>query len=77
MNPHILYAAYRRRETIFAWDLRSDINVPFAKYVIPKSPTTNQKMLFDVDPSGQRLAAGDQVSLNRHIRESSSDFFYF
>lgn len=61
MSPHILYAAYRRREAILAWDLRTDVSTPFAKYVIPHKPTTNQKMLFDLDLSGQRLAVGDQA----------------
>ncbi|KAF9447780.1 WD40 repeat-like protein [Macrolepiota fuliginosa MF-IS2] len=60
MNPHILYAAYRRRGAILAWDLRADISSPFAKYVVPYKPTTNQKMLFDVDVAGQRLVVGDQ-----------------
>lgn len=65
MNPHILYASYRRREAILAWDLRSDVNVPFARYTVPSSvnalvTTTNQKMWFDVDNSGRRLAVGDQ-----------------
>jgi hypothetical protein len=61
MNPHILYASYRKRDEILGWDLRSDVNVPFVKYVLPHKPTTNQKMFFDVDYSGRRLVAGDQV----------------
>lgn len=61
MNPHILYAAYRRREEIIGWDLRSDVTVPFVKYVGPHRPTTNQKMSFDIDCSGRRLMTGDQV----------------
>ncbi|KAF7759839.1 hypothetical protein Agabi119p4_11534 [Agaricus bisporus var. burnettii] len=60
MNPHILYAAYRRREEIIGWDLRSDVTVPFVKYVGPHRPTTNQKMSFDIDCSGRRLMTGDQ-----------------
>lgn len=61
MRPHIMYAAYRRRDTILAWDLRADINAPFVRYTIPHKPTTNQKMSFDVDMSGQRLVVGDQA----------------
>ncbi|KXN86954.1 Telomerase Cajal body protein 1 [Leucoagaricus sp. SymC.cos] len=60
MNPHILYAAHRRRDAILAWDLRSDVNLPLAKYVLPHKPMTNQKMIFDVDATGQRLAVGGQ-----------------
>jgi len=37
------------------------VNIPFARYVIPNKPVTNQKMFFDVDISGTRLATGDQV----------------
>ena len=55
-----MYAAYRRCDTILAWDLRADVNTPFARYTIPHKPTTNQKMTFDVDITGQRLAVGDQ-----------------
>lgn len=34
MCPHIMYAAYLRRGTTFAWDLRADISAPLARYTI-------------------------------------------
>ncbi|KAG1807996.1 uncharacterized protein BJ212DRAFT_1449153 [Suillus subaureus] len=62
-KPHILYAAFRRHDAIYAWDLRSDTSVPVK--VFRTSPDscktlTNQKIEFDIDCAGRWLSVGDQ-----------------
>ncbi|KAH7923016.1 hypothetical protein BV22DRAFT_1106309 [Leucogyrophana mollusca] len=62
-KPHILYAAFRRHEAVYAWDLRGDASVPvaaFAKGPARDTPLTNQKTQFDIDASGRWLGVGDQ-----------------
>ncbi|KAJ7606638.1 WD40-repeat-containing domain protein [Roridomyces roridus] len=60
-QPHILYAAFRRRSEIFSWDLR-DTTAPLKIYTPPSANDreTNQKRRFDVDLAGRFLALGDQ-----------------
>ncbi|KAJ7606634.1 WD40-repeat-containing domain protein, partial [Roridomyces roridus] len=62
-QPHILYAAFRRRSEIFSWDLL-DTTAPVKIYTPPPSSAndreTNQKRRFDVDLAGRFLAVGDQ-----------------
>ncbi|KAG2100887.1 hypothetical protein BD769DRAFT_1631053 [Suillus cothurnatus] len=62
-RPHILYAAFRRHDAIYAWDLRSDTSIPVK--VCRTSPDsrktlTNQKIEFDIDYAGRWLSVGDQ-----------------
>jgi WD40 repeat protein len=62
-RPHILYAAFRRHDAIYAWDLRSDTSVPVKVFrTIPDSRKilTNQKIEFDIDCAGRWLSVGDQ-----------------
>jgi WD40 repeat protein len=62
-RPHILYAAFRRHDAIYAWDLRSDTSVPVKVFrTIPDSrkTLTNQKIEFDIDCAGRWLSVGDQ-----------------
>lgn len=62
-RPHILYAAFRRHDAIYAWDLRSDTSVPVKVFrTIPDSrkTLTNQKIEFDIDCAGRWLGVGDQ-----------------
>ncbi|KAI5900493.1 uncharacterized protein SCHCODRAFT_02608063, partial [Schizophyllum commune H4-8] len=65
MQPHLLYAAYRRRPEILCWDLRSGMTAPLATFVDPTAPNpntlTNQKMRFDIDITGRWLSTGDQA----------------
>ncbi|KAL1709660.1 WD40-repeat-containing domain protein [Schizophyllum commune] len=65
MQPHLLYAAYRRRPEILSWDLRSGMTAPLATFVDPSAPgpntLTNQKMRFDIDITGRWLGTGDQA----------------
>ncbi|TFK73060.1 WD40 repeat-like protein [Pluteus cervinus] len=63
-QPHILYASYRRRTEIYAWDLRNQMGVPFQIYQRSRTHyPTNQKIKFDVDISGRHLGVGDQDGL--------------
>ncbi|KAG1836501.1 hypothetical protein DFJ58DRAFT_669622, partial [Suillus subalutaceus] len=62
-KPHILYAAFRRHDAIYAWDLRSDTSVPVkVSRMSPDSrkTLTNQKIEFDIDCAGRLLSVGDQ-----------------
>ncbi|KLO15902.1 WD40 repeat-like protein [Schizopora paradoxa] len=57
-QPHLLYATQRRNDEILCWDIRQpfDVLCRFRR----KASRTNQKLLFDVDPSGQWLISGDE-----------------
>ncbi|KAG1760620.1 WD40-repeat-containing domain protein [Suillus occidentalis] len=62
-KPHILYAAFRRHDTIYAWDLRSDTSIPVKVFRTPPDShktLTNQKIEFDIDHAGRWLSVGDQ-----------------
>ncbi|KAG1810493.1 WD40-repeat-containing domain protein [Suillus plorans] len=62
-KPHILYAAFRRHDAIYAWDLRSDTSVPVKVFKAapgPRKTRTNQKIEFDIDYAGRWLSVGDQ-----------------
>ncbi|KAH9834603.1 uncharacterized protein C8Q71DRAFT_838093 [Rhodofomes roseus] len=71
-QPYLLYASFRRHESIYAWDLRGDVSTPvciFDKEALESSATTeqtrrpaltNQKIKFDIDISGKVLGVGDQ-----------------
>ncbi|KAG2065850.1 WD40 repeat-like protein [Suillus decipiens] len=62
-KPHILYAAFRRHDAIYAWDLRSDTSVPVKVFRTPSDSCktlTNQKIEFDIDCAGRWLSVGDQ-----------------
>lgn len=66
-KPNILYAAYRGRGvgSIYSWDVRSDVHVPLEIFRIPTTGDllrTNQKIRFDIDPTGRFLSIGDQVN---------------
>ena len=72
----MLYAAYRgfASGSVYSWDIRSHVNAPLEIFTVPSikshettessyETTTNQKMRFDIDPSGQLLSIGDRVGL--------------
>ncbi|KAG1814933.1 WD40-repeat-containing domain protein [Suillus subalutaceus] len=62
-KPHILYAAFRRHDAIYAWDLRSDTSVPVKVFRMSpdsRKTLTNQKIEFDIDCAGRLLSVGDQ-----------------
>ncbi|KAG9308106.1 hypothetical protein JVU11DRAFT_12538 [Chiua virens] len=67
-RPHILYAAFRRSERLWSWDLRGDTSVPlccFSRGIGSNGSgnknLTNQKLRFDVECTGRWLASGNQV----------------
>jgi hypothetical protein len=67
MQPHLLYAAFRRQTDIYCWDIRYDINAPVNVYSYgstePGIELTNQKRRFGVDIAGRWLSTGDQVRI--------------
>lgn len=79
VRPYLLYASFRRRRTIYTWDLRGDVSSPIqtfgdinAREPDPMDKTTcfresremtNQKIRFDIDSNGNHLAIGNQASL--------------
>ena len=77
----MLYAAYRgfASGSVYSWDIRSHVDVPLEIFTVPSiishEPTgqssyetiTNQKMRFDIDPSGQLLSIGDRVGIISRI----------
>ncbi|KAJ7763191.1 WD40-repeat-containing domain protein [Mycena maculata] len=78
-QPHLLYAAFRRRREVYSWDLRADVSNPVKIYSTssvgdPPVGDTNQKRRFDVDVAGRFLAVGDQEgNVNVFDLSSSSD----
>ncbi|KAF8550970.1 hypothetical protein OG21DRAFT_1418815 [Imleria badia] len=67
-RPHILYAAFRRSERLWSWDLRGDPSVPlccFSRKVVSNESghknLTNQRRQFDVEGTGKWLAYGNQL----------------
>jgi hypothetical protein len=60
MQPNLLYAAQRRSDKILCWDVREPLEI--RQTYVRKAKSTNQKLLFDVDPTGQWLITGDEVS---------------
>lgn len=74
MRPHLLYASFRRHDAIYEWDIRGDAQMPVRTFRRGRSVskrdsnrteaagtvTTNQKLRFDIDISGQILGAGGQ-----------------
>jgi len=73
--PYLLYASFRRHDTIYEWDLRSNAHVVARSFRRSSSfgseqrereegttaAATNQKLRFDIDISGQLLGVGDQL----------------
>lgn len=59
--PHILYAAYRRHEAIYSWDLRANVDAPIHIYRDSNTEgRTNQRIRFDIDSSGRWMSTGNQ-----------------
>ncbi|OBZ90666.1 Telomerase Cajal body protein 1 [Choanephora cucurbitarum] len=51
-----LFSASRHSDTILCWDIRDSANV---LYELPRPGRTNQRIQFDLDPSGKYLITGD------------------
>ena len=57
-DGNFLYTGARRDTCIQCWDIRSTQN---ALYTIQRdTPTTNQRISFDIEPCGRHLATGVQ-----------------
>ncbi|KAI0659486.1 WD40-repeat-containing domain protein [Cubamyces menziesii] len=67
-RPYLLYASFRRMDSIFCWDLRADVSRPievFGRKPLPisgkeRKAATNQRLRFDIDYGGRWLSVGDQ-----------------
>ena len=63
-----MYSASRLSSCVEVWDVRYAAD-PLGKY--PRPGKTNQRMDFDVDPTGSWIAIGDQVSPSSVVRNES------
>ncbi|BGP38536.1 hypothetical protein JCM10449v2_002471 [Rhodotorula kratochvilovae] len=59
LSPHLLFAASRQSSHLDVWDLRNTSRTSSSGR-LRRNGRTNQRMGFDIDPSGTWLAAGDQ-----------------
>ncbi|KAH9851206.1 WD40-repeat-containing domain protein [Lenzites betulinus] len=69
-RPHLLYASFRRMDSIYCWDIRADVSRPLEVFTTAptstsgeertRRPATNQRMRFDIDYGGRWLSVGDQ-----------------
>ncbi|GJN87330.1 hypothetical protein Rhopal_000279-T1 [Rhodotorula paludigena] len=59
LSPHLLCAASRQSSHLDVWDLRNTSR-PSSSGRLRRKARTNQRIGFDIDPSGTWLAAGDQ-----------------
>jgi telomerase Cajal body protein 1 len=73
MRPYLLYASFRRLDTIYSWDVRGDVTKPVQTFTsqpgvvtgspkVPSRNDTNQRLRFDIDIGGSWLAVGDHAS---------------
>ncbi|KAF8888983.1 hypothetical protein CPB85DRAFT_1334130 [Mucidula mucida] len=63
-SPHLLYASFRRKDGVYAWDLRFLGDGPFMHYKTgntPTTPMTSQRRYFSLDVTGRWMSIGDQV----------------
>lgn len=60
LSPHLLFAASRQSSNLDVWDLRNTSRTSSSGR-LPRNGRTNQRLGFDIDPTGTWLAAGDQV----------------
>ncbi|KAI8078292.1 WD40-repeat-containing domain protein [Gilbertella persicaria] len=51
-----LFSASRHSHSVLCWDIRDSANI---LYELPRPGKTNQRMQFDIDPSGRFLVTGD------------------
>ncbi|GAA6050921.1 hypothetical protein NBRC10513_000853 [Rhodotorula toruloides] len=59
LSPHLLFVASRQSTHLDVWDLRNTSRTSSSGKLSRKG-RTNQRLGFDIDPSGTWLAAGDQ-----------------
>ncbi|BGP54484.1 hypothetical protein JCM8202v2_002065 [Rhodotorula sphaerocarpa] len=59
LSPHLLFVASRHSTHLDVWDLRNTLRRSSGGRLARKA-RTNQRLGFDIDPSGTWLAVGDQ-----------------
>ncbi|KAF8895823.1 WD40-repeat-containing domain protein, partial [Mucidula mucida] len=62
-SPHLLYASFRRKDGVYAWDLRFLGDGPFMHYKTgntPTTPMTSQRIYFSLDVTGRWMSIRDQ-----------------
>ncbi|GAA5925713.1 hypothetical protein JCM3775_001481 [Rhodotorula graminis] len=59
LSPHLLFAASRQSSHLDVWDLRNTSRTSSSGR-LRRNGRTNQRLGFDIDPTGTWLAAGDQ-----------------
>ncbi|GAA5852394.1 hypothetical protein JCM9279_001188 [Rhodotorula babjevae] len=59
LSPHLLFAASRQSSHLDVWDLRNTSRTSSSGR-LRRGGRTNQRLGFDIDPTGTWLAAGDQ-----------------
>ncbi|ORY89558.1 WD40-repeat-containing domain protein [Syncephalastrum racemosum] len=57
LDGSLLFTASRSSNVIRCWDIRETGNI---LYTLPRAGNTNQRIHFDIDPSGRTLVTGDQ-----------------
>nr|AFK42969.1 unknown [Lotus japonicus] len=60
-DGNYLYTGGRKDPHILCWDVRKAVDCVYKLY--RSAENTNQRILFDIDPSGQHLATGGQDGL--------------
>ncbi|KAL2343960.1 hypothetical protein Fmac_005245 [Flemingia macrophylla] len=60
-DGNYLYTGGRKDPYILCWDVRKSVDCVYKLY--RSSANTNQRILFDIDPSGQHLGTGGQDGL--------------
>ncbi|KAG2410095.1 LEC14B protein [Vigna angularis] len=60
-DGNYLYTGGRKDPYILCWDVRKSVDCVYKLY--RSSENTNQRILFDIDPSGQHLGTGGQDGL--------------
>ncbi|SAL95021.1 hypothetical protein [Absidia glauca] len=57
LDGHLLYSASRQSNSILCWDVRQSGNI---LYDLHRKGKTNQRITFDLDPTGSVLITGEQ-----------------
>lgn len=78
-RPYLLYAAFRRHDVIYCWDVRGDTGTPVQKLMTSSEPPSNSAPARDSrgdverDSTNQKLRfdidiGGKYLSVGSHVR---------
>lgn len=70
LDGHLLYSASRQSNSILCWDVRQSGNI---LYDLHRKGKTNQRITFDLDPTGSVLITGEQVNVSQDIIDCPTD----